>query len=560
MDREESDAMSNHWSRIGLGVLCLGVLCNPLRAADASAPSAPIHDPLALAALIDHYIDAAQAAKKATAAPIADDAEFLRRAYLDLAGRIPRKHEIDLFLADASPDKRVRVVEELLESPQYVNHMTRVYRALMLPNNNNPQVQALAPAMEAWLRKHFLANTPYNEMVRELLTTNVVQNPAMQQLQVPPGAALGGVTGIAFFQANELKPENLAAATSRLFLGVKLECAQCHDSKFDKWTRKQFWEYAAFFSGIGPQAPPQPGDDPDLTQASDAAHKHVIKMPGSDKQLSAHFLDGTEPAWKDDVSTRAALAEWMLAPNNPYFARAGANRIWAHLFGIGIVDPPDDLRADNPPSHPELLDALAKAFADNHYDIKFMIRAITASKAYQRTSALEGKADDPRLFTRMAVKGLTAEQLYDSLAFATGFNDDDGGDPNAFVNPFGGGGTRAEFLARFANSADKRTETTTSILQALSLMNGRITADATTSLMESKQNRTLGSVCDAPFLDVRQKLDTLYISALGRPMRTDEAERMVSYVEKGGASGDPNKALADVFWVLLNSSEFIFNH
>ena len=248
----------------------------------------------------------------------------------------------------------------------------------------------------------------------------------------------------------------------------------------------------------------------------------------------------------------------MTSPDNPYFARAAVNRIWAHLFGIGIVDPADDLREDNPPSHPELLDALARAFVDNHYDLKFLIRAITASKAYQRTSGVDGPAADPRLFTRMPVKGLTGEQLYDSLALATGFDDGSGPD-DANMNPFGGGGARAEFLARFSNVADKRTETTTSILQALSLMNGRITSDAT-SLLESKQNRTLGSVCDAPFMDERQKLDALYISALGRPMRPDEAERMVKYVEKGGPSGDSRKALADVFWVLLNSSEFIFNH
>ena len=544
--------MRNLWSRIGLGVICLGVVCNPLRAADAAPPPAPIHDPAVLAAVIDHYIDEGQVANKATPAPLADDAEFLRRVYLDLAGRIPRNKEVRDFLADTAPDKRVRKVEELLESPQYVNHMTHVYRALLLPQSNDPQVQVLSPAMEAWLRKHFLANTPYDEMVRELLTTNVVQNPAMQQ----PGRPADGITGVAFFQGNQLKPENLAAATSRLFLGVKLECAQCHDSKFDKWTRKQFWEYAAFFSGIGPQTPDQPADDnADFTQAADAAHRHSIKMPGSDKTLEARFLDGKQPNWKEDVTTREALAEWMTSPNNPYFARAAVNRIWAHLFGIGIVDPPDDLRDGNLPSHPELLNALAQAFVDNHYDIKFLIKAITASKAYQRTSGIDGPADDPRLFARMSVKGMTAEQLYDSLALATGFDEGAGDDPNGF-NPFGGGGARAEFLARFSNSADKRTETTTSILQALSLMHGRITADAT----HLERSKTLAGVLDSPFMDERQKLDALYICALGRTMRSDEAERMVQYVRKGGPSGDSRKALADVFWALLNSSEFIFNH
>ena len=296
-------------------------------------------------------------------------------------------------------------------------------------------------------------------------------------------------------------------------------------------------------------------DDGALVPAADASHRHDIKMPNSDKVIQARFLDGKKPVWKKDVPTRVALAEWMTAPDNPYFARAAVNRVWAHLFGVGIIDPPDDLREDNPPSHPELLDALAKAFVEHHYDLQYLIRAITASKTYQRTSAVDGPADDPRLFTRMSVKGLTAEQLYDSLAVATGFADESGADEGA-NGAFFAGGPRAEFLAKFNNVADRRTETQTSILQALSLMNGRITADAT----HVTRSRTLAGIIDSPFMSERQKLDALYLSALGRPMRDDEAERLVAYVKKGGPDGDGRKALADVFWVLLNSSEFIFNH
>jgi Protein of unknown function (DUF1549)/Protein of unknown function (DUF1553) len=527
--------MSHLSSRIGLGILCLAVVCSSVRA----EPGAPINEPAALAALIDHYIGEGYVAAKAAPVPIADDAEFIRRVSLDLAGRIPRNSDVRKFLDDKSPDKRRRLVADLLESPHYVNHMTRVWRALLLPQGNNPQVQALAPAMEAWLRKRFNDNAPYDRMVRELLTTNVVQSQAMRQAVENGGPV--DASGVAFFQANELKPENLAAATSRLFLGVKLECAQCHDHPFAKWSRKQFWEYAAFFSGVGPQMTGQPDADPDFTMASDAAHRHDIKMPGSGAVIQARFLDGKQPAWKEEVATRAELAAWMTSQDNPFFARAAVNRIWAHLFGIGLIDPADDLRDDNPASHPELLDALAKAFVANHYDLKYLIKAITASKTYQLTSAVDGPADDPRLFARMSVKGLTAEQLYDSLALATGF---EGGNGN--------GGERAEFLAKFSNIADKRTETQTSILQALSLMNGRVTADAV-SLSRSK---ALAGVLDSPFMDDHQKLDALYLCALSRPMRAGEAERMMKYVK----SDDSRKALADVFWALLNSGEFIFNH
>ena len=547
--------MSSLWTRVGLGILCLSLPCGSLR---AEGPTPPVNDPAVLGALIDHYIGDGYAARKATAAGPADDAEFLRRVTLDLAGRIPRNSEVRKFLDDKSPDKRARVVEDLLRSGQYVTHMTHVWRSLLLPQNNNQQAQVLAPAMETWLRKRFADNTPYDRMVRDLLTTDVVQGNAMRQSVGAAGPAAADLNGQAFYQANELKPENLAAATSRLFLGVKLECAQCHNHPFAKWTRKQFWEYAAFFSGIGPQmqaGQPPLDDDGAVVPASDAAHRHDIKMP-NDKVVQARFLDGKQPVWKDDVPTRVALADWMTSPDNPYFARAAVNRIWAHLFGIGIVDPPDDLREDNPPSHPELLDALAQAFVANHYDIKYLIRAITSSKTYQLTSAKEGPADDPRLFARMSVKGLTAEQLYDSLAMATGFSEENPQADYGPGNPFAGGGPRAEFLARFNNVADKRTETQTSILQALSLMNGPITADATHTVRSKK----LAAIIDAPFMDERQKLDALYLCALSRPMRDDEAERMVKYVKSGGPDGDSHKALADVFWVLINSSEFVFNH
>jgi hypothetical protein len=377
--------------------------------------------------------------------------------------------------------------------------------------------------------------------VRELLTASVASGRA--------GIVPNENGGLTFFRANESKPENVAAAASRLFLGIKLECAQCHNHPFASWSRKQFWQFAAFFSGIRPQQP-QAGV---FSGVLEDRNKREIKIPNTETTVQARFLDGKEPKWTDGDSARAVLADWLTSGENPFFAKAIANRMWGHFFGLGIIDPVDDFGEANPPSHPELLDELGRAVVEHHFDLQFLIRAITASRTYQRTSRMtDSSQEDPRFFGRMPLKGLTPEQIFDSLAIATGYR----GTPAAPGNFNRFNGARAEFLTKFANSSDKRTEPQTSILQALALMNGKFIADAT-SLDRSE---TLAALLDAPFLDTRQRLDALYLAALARPMRPREAERLVPYLDRGGPSGDKGRALADVFWALLNSSEFILNH
>jgi hypothetical protein len=498
----------------------------------------------ALAARIDQLIESSCADNGVKPAPLADDAEFVRRVYLDLAGRIPHVSEVHKFFDEKSPNKRRELVEELLKGPHYVNHLTNVWRALILPQNNNQQVQFLAGQIEGWLRPRLRDNKAYDQLVRELLTAPVTVNRGRV-----PQAGGSDAGAAAFYQANESKPENVAAATSRLFLGIKLECAQCHNHPFASWSRNQFWQFAAFFSGIRPQQP-QAGV---FSQVLEDPSKREIKIPNTDKTVQARFLDGEEPKWKDGQPSRAALAEWLTSADNPFFAKAIANRMWGHFFGLGIIDPVDDFGEANAPSHPELLDELGRAVVKHNFDLQFLIRAITASRTYQRTSRMtDSSQEDLRSFARMPLKGLTPEQIFDSLALATGYREGQQ-NPGGF-NRFNG--ARAEFLTKFANSSDKRTEFQTSILQALSLMNGKFISDAT-SLDRSE---TLAGLLDAPFLDDRQRLDALHLAALSRPMRAREAERLVSYVNRGGPSGDKRRALADIFWVLLNSSEFILNH
>jgi hypothetical protein len=545
---------SRLWT-LALGALCLGLSAGPA-AADPppSKPAGEVLDAQALAARIDQYINARLGQSGVIPAPLADDAEFLRRVYLDLIGRIPRVAEARAFLDDPSPEKRRRLVERLLDSPQYVTHFGNTWTAVILPQNNNQFRQNLAGTFKPWIEKQIRENVPYDQMVRELLTLpqGGLGNPGVRVAQ--PGNVRPAVpTPVAFYQVNELKPENLAASTSRVFLGVRLECAQCHDHPFNEWKRQNFWELAAFFAGIRAPARVPPGRAP---QAALNPNASSIKIPGTEKVVEARFLDGAAPKLEPQMNPRTALADWVTAENNPYFARTGANRVWGHFFGIGLIDPVDDEPTeDNPASHAELLADLTRQFVAHKYDVKYLIRAITASQAYQRTSAVTDRAqNEPRLFARMALRGLTPEQLFDSLAQATGYREPRLGGP-VLGRPIDPRSPRTQFLVKFA-SQERKTETQTSILQALSLMNGKFIADATSL----ERSTTLAAVVDAPFLSTARRVETLYLAALTRRPRAEELARMVAYVEGGGPRGSQDAALADVFWVLLNSSEFILNH
>jgi hypothetical protein len=529
--------------------VCLCWAVGPGRAAPPSAAKGPpvkddaasARDALALAARIDQFVAARWAANKVLPASPADDAQFLRRVYLDLAGRIPSVAEARAFLADKRLDRRQRLVDRLLDGPAYIKHSANVWRALLVPEADF-QARFTQPIMEAWLRKQFAANAGYDKLVRELLTASVGNDRGFN-----PYGGDGGPTPVAFYSNKEYKPENIGAATARLFLGVKLECAQCHNHPFAHWTRQQFWEFSAFFAGFDVQM--QMGFVTGLREIKD---RREIAISGGSKVVQASFLDGTEPKWKYNVGSRQLLAEWVTSPKNPFFARAGANRMWATFFGTGLVEPVDDLRAENPPSHPELLDELASQFAAHQFDFKFLIRAITASRAYQLSSDRSHPSQDsPRLFARMALKGLTPEQLFDSLALATGFREKVSDRRFILERET----MREQFLNQFA-SQDKRTEFQTSILQSLMLMNGKFMEEVTSP----GRSATLTAIADSPFLDTRQKIEALFLAALARSPRSDEAERVMRYVKEGGAKGDVKSALGDVFWVLLNSPEFLLNH
>jgi hypothetical protein len=515
-------------------------------------PTKPPGDVEKLAAAIDRHIAQRWTDSGSEPAPVADDAEFLRRVYLDLAGRIPTVEEARTFLRDRRPDKRVHLVEQLLGGSRYVAHFTTVWRMLLLPEaGNNFQVRLQQPSFEAWLKQMVIRNAGYDEIARELLTMPLGKG---SEVDLFLGAA--SPTPMAFYAAKEFKPENLAASTARVFLGVNVECAQCHNHPFAEWKREQFWGFAAFFAGVKSRRTQDL-----LLPDKELPDKRELVIPGTERVAQARFLDGTEPVWKSKSNNRTTLAAWMTAPNNPYFARSAVNRLWAYFFGTGLIDPVDEMvGGDHHPSHPELLDLLAREFAAHRFDVKFLIRAITASRTYQLTSAATHQPESlaRELFARMPLRGLTAEQIFDSVAAATGYRDSGGGD-DLLSSIFGNNrSARSEFLTRFANQPERATEAQTSILQSLSLMNGKVVA-AATSLENSE---TLAAIVETPFITTEDRIETLYLATLSRKPTEKEIRRTVQFIKAAGKRGKSSdkEALADVFWALLNSPEFIVNH
>jgi len=477
-----------------------------------------------LAERIDGHLDSRWRSDRITPAEVADDGEFLRRVSLHIAGTIPPVAEARAFLRNASPQKRSALIDQLLDSPQYLTNFSNFWRQLMMPEGNTDfQVRAQLPGFEAWLRQHLAKNTRYDAIVQELLTVPLDTGRAMNS----PFDGMGTATPLGFFQSKQVKPENLAAATSRMFLGLRIECAQCHDHPQDVWKRHQFWGYAAFFAGIERVD----RNEEFVGRVKEVFDRRELTIPDAeaDRVVQATFLDGSSPKWRTRVSSRRELADWITSRKNPFFARATVNRLWGHFFGVGFVNPVDDFSGTNSPSHPELLNEIAADFAAHDFDLKYLIKAITLTKAYQLSSRkTDDGQDQPQQLSRMTVQGLTGEQLFDSLATAVGFFEPTQ-QQNVFA--FGQTGPRAEFLELFAPDNNSVTERQTSILQALALMNGQFTSTATSL----ENSATLAAVTEFPLMKDADRIEALYLAALTRKPRPEELERLTRYVASGGA-------------------------
>ncbi len=524
----------------GIALSLLLVLCGSLHADfPAQAP-----DPQKLANLIDRHITARLQELGVPPAPRSDDAEFMRRVYLDITGRIPAAHDVREFLASADPNKRARLIDELLASPRFASHFAALWRSFLLSEASaSPEARIFRSGFEAWLRQKFRTNVGFDRLVTELLTAPISQDPKdPQAVMNQPEQA----NPLAFFAVKEAKPENLAASTTRVFLGIQIECAQCHNHPFARWSRNQFWSQAAFFAGIE-----RHGDDVFAPISESIGRHEAVPAPGK-AAVGAALLDDQPLDWKPGQSPRAVLAAWLTSDSNPYFARATVNRVWGQLFGVGIVDPVDDFHDGNPPSHPALLDELASQFVAARYDLAFLIRGICLSQTYQRSSIRTHPTQaDGRTFARMPVRGMTAEQFFDSLILATGYREREN-QRGSFG--LGRNSPRERFLSQFAPQG-KSGEPDTSIPQALELMNGRFTSDAT----RLQTSPALTAIGETPGMTVPNKIEALFLVALSRPPSAVEFDRYRQFVEHADQSKQTER-LADVFWILLNSSEFRFIH
>jgi Protein of unknown function (DUF1549)/Protein of unknown function (DUF1553) len=506
--------------------------------ASPAALSAPAYATArAMTARIDGALSAAWADGGVEPAAVADDAEFLRRAHLDLAGKIPSVAEVRKFLADQRLDKRERLVDEQLEGAIFAAHFANLWREMLLAGTN-PELRMGVAELESWLRLRFAAGTPYNQLVAELVASAV---PARSRSAQP--LAVTVPSPLAFFQANERKPENLAARLSKVFLGVNVECAQCHDHPFAKWRQDDFWSFAAFFRGMD-----GPSSDMAVIALADSRDRTGLPIPGTETVAMPRFLDGSLPAWQADSGNRAMLAWWMTRAENPFFARAAVNRVWEQFFGRSLSTP-DGGGTAGPAGHAELLDALAEQFVAARFDLKQLIRGIVLSRTYQLSS--RGAADDGRTgqFALMPVRRMTGDQLFDSLVQATGFYEPP---PPRAAQPLAAPSVRADFRNKFADEGSERGDSQTSIVQALALMNGKLIGDATSI----ENSRTLKAVVKLPLVDTAERLEMLFLATVGRPPSAEERAKFLAYIEDGELA----PRLADVFWVLLNSAEFASNH
>ncbi|WP_231617891.1 DUF1549 and DUF1553 domain-containing protein [Novipirellula aureliae] len=479
------------------------------------------------------------------------DEEFIRRVTIDITGLLPTQQEFDHFVADSSENKRAELIDRLLERKEFSEIWAMKFAQLLMIKSSNDVSYKSAFLYANWLTDKFARKVPIDEMVRELLT------------------ATGGTFTSPATNFYEVERDTLKTAenVAQVFMGIRTQCAQCHNHPFDRWTQNDYYGFASFFSQVGRK------------QAEDYREKIVfnrfsgeVNHPLTGKPLPPKFLGGETPETKGK-DRRVILADWLTDAENPFFASSIANRVWAHFMGVGLVDQVDDIRVSNPPSNPELFDALGKKLVAYDFELSALVRDICNSDAYQRSSvANESNAHDTRNYAHAVVRRIPAESLLDCIVQVTESPDKFRGLPiGASAVQIADGATSNYFLDAFGRSprttvCECEASTSPSLSQALHLLNGNSISN------KINQGKVIQRWVKEDNLSSEQVIDRIYARCLSRYPTPEEREKLIANGldlptgKSAGSNGKKNQAdsripqLTDIFWAVLNSREFAFNH
>lgn len=475
---------------------------------------------------------------------ICSDADFVRRVNLDLCGVLPDGAAVTAFIADKDPTKRAKLVDSLLERPEYADFWTLKWSDVIRSSRKTMQLKGVF-VFQNWLRGHIEANTGIDKIVRELLTSSgsTFSNPAANYFRIAKDS------------------QNLAETTAQLFFGIRMQCAKCHNHPFERWSQDDYYSMAAFFSQVGNKPDPnQLGPKPETPGAEIVfvRREGEVTQPRTGKVMPPKYMGGGIAKIEPGQDRREALAQWATSAENPFFAKATVNRIWFHLVGKGIVDPVDDFRESNPSANDPLLEALAQDFIKSGYDLKHMIRVVCASSTYQlSTNVNDSNKDESRYFSHGVSKLLTAEQLLDAICKATEIQEKFPGLPP---------GTRATqlpdtevnhiFLKTFGQPARElacecERESDSNLAQALQLINGPTINDK----LKAPDNR-IGRLIKEKKTDA-QILEELYLETVSRIPTKEDSAIALGHLAK---AKDKRKAWEDIQWALINTKEFLFRH
>ncbi len=505
---------------------------------------------------IDAELRVAWQREKIKPAPKADDATFLRRVYLDLLGTLPTVEETKKFLADPDPKKRDKLIEKLLTDPRFPVQQAQIWDQVFFGRNPpNGDATRKRDGFRKWLEEQFAKDVPYNQWVHDLLL------------------AEQGDTGL-FYTQYRSQPEETTVAVSRIFMGTQLQCARCHDHPYEPISQKDFYGMAGFFarltfvdvpagqgrryvvgekntgdvlfSGSAKEQKPGKKGEPIKPKFLGGAPLEEPPLPGDFKEPK---LEANKVPTKPLFSRKEKFVAWLTAPDNPYFAKAVTNRVWAQFMGRGEVHPVDDLSAKNTPTHPLLFQAMTKAMVDHKYDLKSFIREIVSSDAYQLASASGEKDPLPLHYQRARVRPLSAEEMLEAIRQATGTHaaNAQGGQKQGY------GGDTLEYFARYFGEPTNGRGDFQASLQAHMFLNN--SGNIRQLLYPRKGN--LVDVLTKSKEAWPDKVDYLFLSVLTRLPRADERDRFIKFLT---AEPRPDAVVPEAIWALLNCAEFRFNH